>query len=83
MSNKPDDFTSWLLRLVDEQSPVGDLARDVARDETWPESDDEPESLEFYQEYLDSVGSCRGADDALEAAWERYSTGYGRALVGP
>ncbi|UKY48506.1 YozE family protein [Streptomyces inhibens] len=70
MSNKPSDFRAWLLRHVDEQSPIGDLARDVRDDDEWP--DGEPKSFELYNEYLDSMSACDGALDALEDAWSRY-----------
>lgn len=71
MSNEPEDFRAWLLRLVDERSAIGDLARDVRDDDEWP--DDEPESLELYQDYLESRGAIDRALDTLEAAWGHYS----------
>ncbi|WP_404870956.1 YozE family protein (plasmid) [Kitasatospora griseola] len=73
MSDGPLDFTSWLLLLTDERSPVGDLARDVQRDieeGEWPEPAED--SFEFYYDYLDSVNACQGALDAFEAAWNRH-----------
>jgi uncharacterized protein YozE (UPF0346 family) len=71
MSTKPSDFKEWLLRLVDESSPVGHLACDVRDDDTWP--DDEPESFELLAEYLESQGAIPAAVDAFEEAWRRYS----------
>ncbi|OKI14178.1 YozE family protein [Streptomyces sp. CB03911] len=70
MSNEPNDFRAWLLRHVDEQSPIGDLARDVRDDHEWPEG--EPESFELYNEYLESMNACIDALDVLEDAWSRY-----------
>jgi uncharacterized protein YozE (UPF0346 family) len=70
MSNEPSDFRAWLMRHVDEHSPIGDLARDVRDDAEWPGG--EPESFELYNEYLDSMNACEGALDALEEAWSRY-----------
>ncbi|MFG2918558.1 YozE family protein [Kitasatospora sp. NPDC048298] len=75
MSDGPLGFAEWLLRLTDEQSPIGDLARDVQRDiqdDGWPEPEDGVESFEFYYDYLWSVDACQGALDALEDAWKRY-----------
>jgi uncharacterized protein YozE (UPF0346 family) len=70
MSNEPSDFRAWLMRHVDEQSAIGDLARDVRDDAEWPEG--APETFELYNEYLDSMNACEEALGALEKAWSRY-----------
>ncbi|MBZ6205798.1 sterile alpha motif-like domain-containing protein [Streptomyces olivaceus] len=69
MSNLPESFYEWLMRCVDEQSPVGDLARDARDDDTWPDGE---ESYDLCVEYLESLNAYDGALDALEEAWRRY-----------
>jgi hypothetical protein len=72
MSNEPSSFRAWLLRHVDEQTPIGDLARDARADDEWPEGG--PESLQLYNEHLEAMNACQDALDVLEDAWSRYDT---------
>ncbi len=58
-------FTDWLLDQRHRDDPVGDLARDVAMDDDWPESDE----LEECSDYL--MGK-RAAQAALHRAWSEY-----------
>lgn len=70
VSNEPMDFRAWLLRHVDEQSAIGDLARDVQSDYEWPEG--ESESLELYSDHLESMNASVRVLDILEDAWNQY-----------
>lgn len=66
-------FPDWLMRKYGgEDSPEGDLARDMDRDT--PDCED---SLEGYAEHLRNRGACDGALAALCRAWARYRAGYG------
>lgn len=66
----PISFTTWLKAYRRQDSPIGDLARDVASDETWPVSGD----LQTYETYLNSMNAIDGAHTALRNAWARYKT---------
>lgn len=77
----PGSFTEWLMQHVDDQHPVGDLARDVRDDDTWPVEgiavDDrqpaEPNSHQVYLQYLHQVRAGSEALDAFREAWSAYS----------
>ena len=51
------NIKSRILKYKDDDSPLGDLARDVASDESFPDT----ESIEVVQEYLGERGMCDGA----------------------
>ncbi|MYV64935.1 hypothetical protein GT043_02975 [Streptomyces sp. SID2131] len=70
MSDAPSNFRTWLLHHIDDDTPLGDLARDVRADHQWPQ--DEPESFELYNEHLESVNASTGALVTLEEAWGLY-----------
>lgn len=62
-------FTSWLITQMWARNPVGDLARDVSDDESWPI--DGTEKREFVA-YLARQHACAGAMLALDRAWSSY-----------
>jgi uncharacterized protein YozE (UPF0346 family) len=71
-------FYQWLKVFRREDNPVGDLARDVLEDPTFPKR---ATSREDILEYLKSGdrdknpmkgAACRGALDAFDKAWEMY-----------
>lgn len=78
MSNEPSNFRTWLMRHVDDQSPVGDIARDVRADDEWPEV--QYESFQLYYEHLKDMDASHDALEALEDAWDEYR-GWARARV--
>ncbi|MEU2969068.1 YozE family protein [Streptomyces ardesiacus] len=64
-------FRTWLVTThASEQSPLGDLARDVRDDDEWP--DLQFESLREYLDYLNTQGAGIDALDLLEEAWDQY-----------
>lgn len=67
-TEREPNFTDWLTKHKNRDSPLGDLAQDVMRDKQWPSYD----SLEHYQDYLNSRGAAIGAMDALNGAWKSY-----------
>ena len=77
----PGSFTAWLQQYEDEQHPIGDLARDVRDDDTWPVEgatvDDvwpaDAPAYHAYRDYLLRVGASDGALSALREAWTAYS----------
>lgn len=71
MKNKPMDFKEWLLRrYVGRDTRIGDLARDVKNDSSFPETDD----FDEMRAYIECAPqSCRGAVIALMEAYVRWS----------
>lgn len=68
------DFTRWLAGHADDESAIGDLARDVARDSEWPADAD----LDAYREHLQSAAGLYEGSPAmvtLAEAWEAYTNG--------
>jgi hypothetical protein len=61
-------FTKWLGKHRKRSSPLGDLARDVAIDDTWPEAS----SLADYRQYFSSLGLSGRVVEVLENAWRSY-----------
>jgi len=67
---KPTNFSKWLFRRIDENSPIGDLARDAYNDPTWSRT-----SKRFYDFwiYLNSLNVSHFVMESLRSAWEEYS----------
>jgi len=61
-------FTDWLKKHSKRDSPLGDLARDMLDDNTWPLYD----SLDEYRSYLGFRHASYKAIEALERAWKTY-----------
>ncbi len=61
-------FTDWLKRHSNRDSPLGDLARDMSRDKSWPTYN----SLDEYRSYLRFQNAYYGAIETLNRAWKRY-----------
>lgn len=61
-------FKAWIKGFKDENSPIGDLANDIAIDESFPDST----SYENTLEYLESLDACDGAIKAFKSAWKLY-----------
>ena len=62
-------FRRWLRQFRGEESPIGDLARDIHADPGWPRG---PGTLARYQEHLQEAGAAPDALAALHSAWRRY-----------
>jgi len=65
----PLNFSSWLRKQINRNSPLGDFARDVEKDTQWPLYDD----LESYNIYLHSKGASGMAFIALKNAWKSFT----------
>lgn len=73
-------FSEYSQRFIDEQSPVGDLARDIRDDTTFPEQACTHERL---KRYLVANNACESCLKAFETMWRSYKAymrrlGYGR-----
>lgn len=62
-------FLVWLKQFKEEDSPMGDLARDMADDRNKPRSFNTLGSLE---KYLTNLGACDEALQTAEEAWHEY-----------
>ncbi|GAA4439168.1 YozE family protein [Phytohabitans houttuyneae] len=69
VAQKTASFRDWLRTRKDENTPVGDLARDVFADGSWPRG---PGSLRRYEQHLKGLGADPGAVEALREAWRQY-----------
>lgn len=65
------EFEAWLLQLVDDVGPLGDLAKDVMRDSQFPAM---PNSLEGIMNYFERRGTSEEAKDCLREAWEIFTS---------
>ena len=65
-----NSFYNWLAAYRNEGSPTGDLARDVAEDNSWPTNENDPQAL---YEYLENMGASDAALSAFEDAYEQFS----------
>jgi uncharacterized protein YozE (UPF0346 family) len=64
-------FRAYLATRKNEDSPVGDLARDALRDDGFPRSS---RMLTAFERYLIRRNACDGAIRALREAWEDYES---------
>lgn len=62
-------FTAWLRTKKEENNRIGDLARDMLRDISWPQ---EARNKLVYRRHLERMGACDAALDAFNAAWKYY-----------
>jgi hypothetical protein len=62
-------FTAWLRKQVWRDDPVGDLARDVVVDPTWPRT----RGYFGFHLYLRKLAACEGAQRTLSQAWAEWS----------
>ena len=70
-------FNDWLSKQVNRDSPLGDLARDMKTDNTWPIFD----NYDQYEFYLESKGAIREAVSTLKNAWKTYNAYLKRSLL--
>ena len=70
--NRTHPFTSWLEGQAHRDDPVGDLARDVCTDETWPKM---PGTIDLFRRHLITKGSSPEARQTLGLAWTEFLLG--------
>ena len=63
-------FYRWLMRQLERDDPIGDLARDIKRDSAFPASG----SLLEIRLHLGSLGACGEAVRALDEAWSEFGS---------
>jgi uncharacterized protein YozE (UPF0346 family) len=61
-------FHAWLMKNRWRSDPIGDFARDVHRDASWPRR------ANTWRDVKDALPStaCDGAERAMRAAWREY-----------
>lgn len=79
-----EDFRVWIEKFNKDQSPIGDLARDIALDHTFPSPPDivnrfkdrakEMTYDDWYSEILEHIssGRCEDAIKTFKKAWKLY-----------
>lgn len=77
-NKQPPSFTEWLKRHTKRNSPLGDLASDVANDPNWPKSNDKEDFLNYFS----FIGASTNAREALKRGWKSYKS-YLRNLTSP
>lgn len=64
------NFKTWIIkRHIDDDSPIGDLARDIKDDGTFKEKN----SLSGIDNYLDMNNACDRCIEAFKKAWDEYT----------
>lgn len=63
------NFTDWLLEKTNENSAVGDLARDASNDTNLPHKNS---GYPNWRSHLKKNHACKGALNTLEIAWKQY-----------
>jgi uncharacterized protein YozE (UPF0346 family) len=61
-------FKEWIMQFEKDDSPIGDLAKDIKRDKQFPSNKDYKSILD----YLESNRACYGEIEAFEHAFEIY-----------
>lgn len=62
-------FKEWIMQFEKDNSPIGDLAKDIKQDEQFPYTKDYKSILN----YLESQNACDGAIKAFKHAFRIYS----------
>lgn len=65
-------YKFMITKKITDESPVGDLARDMKADLTWPRTCKYIYDKNFLLNYLRRRGACSQALDAFEEAWDEY-----------
>ncbi|PJO45145.1 YozE family protein [Lysinibacillus xylanilyticus] len=63
-------FKQWILQYINEDSPIGDLARDNKVDPKFPDSN----SYEELYSYLFSQNASHLCLQSFEKAWQLYKS---------
>jgi hypothetical protein len=66
-------FTRWLAQYRGEQTAVGDLARQAARDSEWTD----PPTLQALESALQGAGCTPDTLATARRAWQRYASDAG------
>jgi len=69
-THEPSNFYIWLLKQIDKDTPVGDLARDAKGDPSFPRAGS---TIDPFKDYLMKISGDSLIIRALEDAWSEYS----------
>ncbi|WP_449354405.1 YozE family protein [Virgibacillus natechei] len=70
-------FKNWIKQFIDEDSPRGDLARDIEKDMAFPDTDKFGKA--FYRLHI--MGACREAFSAFTEVWREYKAETGENRI--
>jgi uncharacterized protein YozE (UPF0346 family) len=73
MRNGTKTFYQWLRTHKDDDTPIGDLARDAGRDSRFPRGVTQNNAV--IRNHLNRMNACPDALTAFESAWDEYG-GY-------
>lgn len=65
---KPYRFKEWLAFFISVDLPIGDLAKDVAKDKNFPDVQDRQKIYD----YMKNTNASRAALDTFEDVWKFY-----------
>ena len=69
MSKQPKTFYAWLKARIDDDTSIGDLARDVRQDSHFSKS---AKTLRTYERHFAEIHASDEAERALQEAWKSY-----------
>ena len=69
-----DGFTVWLIAQQQRDDWIGDLAKDVAYDTTWPRHATRLRELHDYLYDLNGIGEAHAALDQAWAEWRKAAS---------
>ncbi len=61
-------FRKWMEQYKEECSPMGDLSRDIAADDTFPKSS----NADILFAYVEECGACESCYKVFYEAWGMY-----------
>lgn len=61
-------FRKWMEQYKEECSPMGDLSRDIAADDTYPKSS----NADILFAYMEECGACESCYKVFYGAWGMY-----------
>lgn len=69
LQSKNISFTNWLRDRKQEDTRIGDLARDMLQDTSWPKK---ATTKNAFRQHMEEMGACDAALETLDKAWTCY-----------
>lgn len=63
-----EQYIDWIKQFENDESPIGDLARDIGYDKKFPKSNSKSHILN----YLKGRNACDGAIEAFTRSWDFF-----------
>lgn len=65
---RPISYRKWIIKFAEEESHIGDLARDIRADPSFPKIPDRG----IIKKYLANIGACENALIAFDKSWWEF-----------